>query len=281
MDARKVKNRDAEIYAEAIGDPLKPCVIMVMGSQASLLWWPEDFCEALANRGRYVLRFDTRDTGLSTRYPIGAPDYSFDDLADDVIAILDSFGIAQAQLLGVSAGGIVGQIVALKYPDRLSGLVILSSTPLGGEKMHLPPPSKEFNALAGSGGDVDWDDRKQAVDALLAWGRVLVGKGQTFDEAGARRLIEADFDRSQGLAHTTNHFQVRGGEQWAEKLSELKPPLRVLHGRLDPIYPIEHGRALAKTVTGATLVELPGGHGLDAAAFEPVLDALTSQNSLA
>jgi pimeloyl-ACP methyl ester carboxylesterase len=228
----------------------------------------------LAARNRFVLRFDNRDTGLSTKYPVGAPGYSLEDMADDVIAVLDGFGIARAQLVGVSMGGIIGQIVGLKYPARLISLVVVSSTPIGGEHGNLPGPSKAFTAIAQRGGNVDWNDREQAVKQLLEWGRVLAGSGQAFDEGAARTLIEADFDRSGGLAHGTNHFSLKGGERWSARLPELQPPLYVLHGRLDPLFPMEHGRALARAVPGATLVELPGGHGLDRAAWGPLIDVL-------
>jgi pimeloyl-ACP methyl ester carboxylesterase len=274
MSTRRVQSRDAQLLVEAIGDPGHPSVILVMGAQASLMWWPREFCEALAASGRHVLRFDNRDTGLSTKYLVGAPSYSLDDMADDVVAILDAFGIPEAQLAGVSMGGIIGQIAGLKYPARFTRLAIMSSTPLDGEQRSLPGPTKAFMKVAGQGGNVDWNDRDQAEDALVRFGRVLAGDEKFFDEAEARALIEADFDRSGGLAHATNHFQLKGGERWAAQLAGLRPPLVVLHGRLDPLFPIEHGRALANAVKGATFVELPGGHGVDRAAREPLIDAL-------
>ena len=128
----RVLTRGAELEAQAIGDAAHPCVILVMGAQASMLWWPLEFCETLAARGRYVLRFDHRDTGLSTKYPVGAPGYTSDDLADDVVAILDSFKVSRAQLAGVSMGGMIGQIAGLKYPARFTRLAIMSATPLNG-----------------------------------------------------------------------------------------------------------------------------------------------------
>src|SRR5262245_1512630 len=94
-----VQSGSARLYAEAMGDPHDPGVILVMGAQASSICWPQDFCDALVKRKRYVLRFDHRDTGLSTKYPIGAPPYSAEDLADDVIAVLDAFGVKRAQLV--------------------------------------------------------------------------------------------------------------------------------------------------------------------------------------
>ena len=277
MAARKIPSGNAELHVESTGDPANSCVILVMGAQASLTWWPEDFCETLAARGRFVLRFDHRDTGLSTKYPVGAPAYSLDDMADDVIAILDGFEIAKAALVGVSMGGIIGQIAGLKYPARFSRLAIVSSTPLGSERRNLPGPTKAFTAVAGGGEKVDWNNRDQAVKALLQFRRMLAADDRFFDEAEARAIIEADFDRSGGLAHGTNHFQLKGGESWTAQLPALQPPLSVLHGRLDPLFPIEHGRALAKAVKGARFVELPGGHGLDRAAAKLLIEELLSR----
>ena len=277
MTTRKVRSGSAELQAEAMGNPKDPCVILVMGAEASMLWWPDEFCDQLVKRRRYVLRYDHRDTGLSTKYPIGAPTYSSEDLADDVIAVLDAFGVQRAQLLGVSMGGMIGQIVGLKYPDRLTGLFILSATPLSeGEGEGLPGPSKEFEKLAARGEQTDMDDREQAIAYMLDFGRLLAVTDDDFDESAARALVEKDFDRSGGYAHGNNHYKASGGEAWARKLPALEVPLTVLHGRLDPLFPIEHGRALARAVPGARFVELPGGHGLGPSAFQPVVDALTA-----
>jgi pimeloyl-ACP methyl ester carboxylesterase len=274
MRTREVQSGTAWLHAEALGNPEDPCVILVMGAQASLLWWPTEFCEALVKRKHYVLRFDHRDTGLSSKYPVGTPPYTADDLADDVIAVLDAFGIRRAQLVGVSMGGMIGQIVALKHPGRLSGLFVMSATPLNG--VDLPGPSEQFREVMKRGEDVDWDDREQAVNYLLDFGRVLAVTTEDFDEAGARALVEKDFDRSHGLSHGTNHFLVQGEEEWAPRLPELKVPLVVLHGRRDPLFPLEHGRALARAVRDAKFVELPGGHGLATSAWQPLFDALNS-----
>ena len=275
MTARKVRSGSAELQAEAMGDAQDPCVILVMGAQASMLWWPDEFCELLVKRNRYVIRYDHRDTGLSTKYPIDAPTYSSDDLADDVIAVLDAFGVKRAQLVGVSMGGMIGQIVGLKYPERITELFILSATPLSdGDNEGLPGPTKAFLDVAKRGEGVDMDSREQAVDYMVDFGRVLAVTDDEFDEAATRALVEKDFDRSGGFAHGSNHFKAQGGEAWAGKLPDLKIPMTVLHGRLDPLFPIEHGRALARAVPGAHFVELPGGHGIGPSAVKPLLESI-------
>jgi len=273
MTTRKVQSGTAEIHAEAMGNPRDPCVVLVMGAQASSLWWPDEFCEQLVGGKRSVLRFDHRDTGLSTKYPVGAPPYSSDDLADDVIAIMDAFGVEKAQLLGVSMGGMIAQIVGLKHSGRVNELFILSATPLSGGD-NLPGPSQEFISISERGEKIDWNNREQAVNYLVDFGRVLAVTDEDFDETEARALIEKDFDRSGGFSHGTNHYKAKDGENWASRLPQLTVPMTVLHGRLDPLFPIEHGRALAKAVPGATLVELPGGHGLARSAYPKVCDAI-------
>ncbi len=271
---RKVQSGSAQLHAEAMGDAHDPCVILVMGAQASSLCWPQDFCDALVKRRRYVLRFDHRDTGLSTKYPIGAPPYSAEDLADDVVAVLDAFGVKRAQLVGVSMGGMIGQIVGLKYPERFIELFILSATPLSErDDGGLPGPSTAFLEVMKRGEHVDMNDREQAVAFMVDFGRALAVTDDDFDEAATRALVEKDFDRSGGYAHGSNHFKAKGGEAWARLLPELKVPMTVLHGRLDPLFPIEHGRALARAVPGAKFVELPGGHGIGPSAIAPLLDA--------
>ena len=274
---RKVQSGSAQLHAEAMGDPHDPCVILVMGAQASSLCWPQEFCDALVKRKRYVLRFDHRDTGLSTKYPIGAPPYSAEDLADDVVAVLDTFGVKRAQLVGVSMGGMIAQIVGLKYPERFIELFIMSATRLSEhDDEGSPGPSQAFLEVMKRGEQVDMNNREQAVAFMVDFGRVLAVTDEDFDEAATRALVEEDFDRSGGFAHGSNHFKAKGGEAWAKKLPELKVPMTVLHGRLDPLFPIEHGRALARAVPGAKFVELPGGHGLGPSAVGPLIDALAS-----
>src|SRR4051812_44241536 len=93
-----------ELCAEAFGDPADPPILLVMGIGASMLWWEDGFCRMLADGGRFVIRYDHRDTGRSFTYEPGRPEYTGDDLVDDVVRVLDAFGIPAAHLVGVSAG---------------------------------------------------------------------------------------------------------------------------------------------------------------------------------
>lgn len=248
-----------EIISEAFGDPQNPPLLLIMGAMASMLWWPEAFCRELADAGLYVIRYDNRDTGRSTKYPPGAPPYTFDDMADDAIGVLDSHGIGKAHVAGMSMGGMIAQLVALKHPSRVASLTVISGSPMGMDTSHLPQTTDAYIKHSAAGGDVDWSDRRRAIDFMVRDAKAIARTAHAFDENRMRAFIEQDYDRSGGFLSATNHFSLKGGHDWKGRLHETVAPLLVIHGTSDPIFPVEHGEALAKTVAGADLLRIEGG----------------------
>ena len=116
---RIIEAHGVELCTEPFGDPGDPPVLLVMGVGASMLWWEEGFCRSLAEGGRFVIRYDQRDTGRSVTYEPGHPLYTSADLLSDAVGVLDAYGIAAAHVVGVSAGGAFAQLLALAYPDRV------------------------------------------------------------------------------------------------------------------------------------------------------------------
>jgi pimeloyl-ACP methyl ester carboxylesterase len=102
---RMIEANGVELCTEAFGDPADAPILLIMGIGASMLWWEEDFCWMLAGAGRFVMRYDHRDTGRSVTYEPGRPEYTGADLTADAVGVLDGFGIPAAHLVGVSAGG--------------------------------------------------------------------------------------------------------------------------------------------------------------------------------
>ncbi|TGP53395.1 alpha/beta hydrolase, partial [bacterium M00.F.Ca.ET.229.01.1.1] len=97
-----------EIVSQTFGDRADPAILLIMGAMASMLWWPEAFCRRLAGRGgRFVIRYDNRDTGLSTKYTPGEPPYTFEDMVEDAVRVLDDHGVAKAHVVGMSMGGMI------------------------------------------------------------------------------------------------------------------------------------------------------------------------------
>src|SRR3954465_10903542 len=158
----------AALCTEPFGNPADPPILLIMGVGASMLWWEEGFCRTLAEGGRFVIRYDHRDTGRSVTYEPGHPEYTGSDLVADAVGILDAYGIPAAHIVGVSAGGALAQLAARDHPDRVSSLVLISTSPALPGDRELPPPADEFGRFVSTAA-VDWSDPDSAVDYLVGY----------------------------------------------------------------------------------------------------------------
>jgi pimeloyl-ACP methyl ester carboxylesterase len=274
MAGQTIRADGVELAAETFGDPGDPPILLVMGVMCSMLWWPEEFCRRLADSGRYVIRYDHRDTGLSTNYPPGEPGYDFEDMADDAVRVLGGFGIASAHIVGMSMGGMVAQLAALKHPARFFSLTVISSSPIDGDWSALPGSTPQYQEHSAKSGDVDWSDRARVIRHFVDDSRAAGGSGRTFDEAAVAELAGRDFDRARNFASAANHTKLKGGA-FEPRLGDLKMPLLVIHGTADPLFPIEHGVAVSTAVDGARLIKLEGaGHELHEADWDAIIGAI-------
>jgi pimeloyl-ACP methyl ester carboxylesterase len=274
MAERMVETNGAELCTEALGNPTYPPILLIMGIGGSMLWWEEGFCRMLADGGRFVIRYDHRDTGRSVTYPPGRPGYTGADLTADAAGVLDAYGIAAAHLVGVSAGGGIAQELALDYPDRVLSLVLMSTSPATPGERGLPPPSDEFERFV-STARVDWSDPRSVIEYLIAYERLLAGGRRPFDEVAARELVRRDVERARDFAARQNHDVLPAGEASSESLSSITAPTLVIHGTADPMFPIEHAEALVEEIPGARLLRLEGaGHGVYRADWEAIVAAI-------
>ena len=147
MAERMIEANGVELCTEAFGDPAGPPILLIMGIGASMLWWEEGFCRMLAGAGRFVIRYDHRDTGRSITYEPGQPEYTGADLTADAAGVLDGFGISAAHLVGVSAGGGIAQEVALDSADRVLSLTLISTSPATPGDRDLPRPTRGVQSL--------------------------------------------------------------------------------------------------------------------------------------
>src|SRR3954469_10472194 len=186
MSERMIEADGVRICAEAFGDAADPPLLLVMGMGASMLWWDDGFCAALAAGGRFVVRYDHRDTGRSTACPPGCPDYAGPDLVADAARVLDGHGLARAHVVGVSMGGALAQLLALDRPERVASLVLLSTSPAGpGDD--LPPMAEPYRTFMAEA-HVDWSDRASIAAYHVAETRALTGE-RPFDEARVRAFV--------------------------------------------------------------------------------------------
>lgn len=276
-----VSSGNAEIAVETFGHAGDPPILLVMGAMASMLWWPEDFCVTLASRGRYVIRYDNRDTGLSTAWPVGAPEYSFADMADDAIAILDALDVKAAHVVGMSMGGMIAQRIALLHPERVLTLTAISTSPTGVDG--LPGMSERYAKHSETGEAVDWTNRADVIDFMLRECSVLASTAHPHDSAAARAFIEQDYDRARSFASSTNHFQLAdGAEEPSLTAGDIRVPVLVIHGTSDPIFPIEHGRAFVDVLTNAKLITIAGGgHELHEKDWPVMIDGIVRHSGAA
>ena len=274
-----IKANGVDLCTEAFGDPADPAILLVMGVGGSMLWWEEGFCRMLAEAGRFVIRYDHRDTGRSVTYEPGAPEYTGADLVADAVGVLDAYGIAAAHVVGVSAGGAFAQLLALTFPERVLSLVLISTSPATPGERALPAPTERFGRFLATA-EVDWSDRDSVVDYVVGYAEMLAGGERCFDEAAARELVRRDVERANDIAASENQAALPEGEVPSTPVSSIAVPTLVIHGTADPLFRLEHGQVLAEEIPGARLLTLEGaGHGVDRADWETLVRAIVDHTS--
>jgi pimeloyl-ACP methyl ester carboxylesterase len=269
-----IEANGVELCTESFGDPADAPILLVMGVGGSMLWWEEGFCRMLVDGGRFVIRYDHRDTGRSVTYDVGSPGYMSSDLVADAVGVLDAYGVPVAHVVGVSAGGAFAQLLALDFPGRVLSLALISTSPATPGDRELPPPTEDFTRFVTTA-TVDWSDAGSVIEYLVDYSRMLAGDRRPFDEAAVRGLVRRDVERAQNFAATQNHNVIPDDERSHEPLSSIAAPTLVIHGTADPMFPLEHGQALADEIPGARLLPLEGaGHGVERADWETIARAI-------
>jgi pimeloyl-ACP methyl ester carboxylesterase len=277
-----------EIEYETFGRPEDPAVLLIMGLGAQMLLWEADFCSALARRGFYVIRFDNRDVGLSTKFssaevpnivpafidyaagrPVKAP-YQISDMAADAVGLLDALDIRRAHVVGASLGGIIAQEVALAHPDRVLTLTSIMSTMSGSEAGTATP---EAARLLSEGPAPNRDAFVER--ALKAW-RVIGSPGFPPYEDLIRRRSMLAYDRCYEPTGTYRQMlAVWASPPRKEALRSLKVRTLVIHGDADTLLPLANGIDTARTIPDAHLEVIAGmGHDLPPGLWPRLIDLL-------
>lgn len=284
---RLVEANGAEHCVECFGDAGDPA-LLVIGN--TMLNWPAELCEALAEQGRVVVRYDLRDTGRSTRVDPMAPRHSLRDLAADAAGLLTALGVAQADVAGYGPGGWVAQILALDHPERVRSLTLIATRAVapGPVDDDLPDHDSALMRWFGESGDADWSDRAAALDHLTEGALRMAGSDA--DEAELRASVTAIYDRTEAsrrpdvdmvASHLSDQMsygfsRLDCAPRWRERLgAELAMPALVIHGADDPFFPVGNGEALAREIPGAELLVLEGvGSELPRRAYGRIAEAM-------
>jgi len=277
MSEKMIQANGVDLCTESLGNPTDPTLLLNAGACLSMVWWPQDFCRKLAEAGRYVIRYDYRDTGRSITYEPGQIGYSWDDLTDDAIGVLDAYEVKRAHLVGLSMGGIIAQLVALKYPERAISMTLMMTKPFAFVKDSDIPAvqSEAFLSHFATGATLDWADETAVIDYMVeGWRLTSAGSKHPFDEMSIRALATEDVKRANNLS-SSNHALLSGDDRYADRLGEISLPTLVIHGTADPMIDYQYGVTLAKEIPDATLLTLEGtAHELHRNDWEAIVDAI-------
>ena len=277
-----------QIEYDTFGDPSSPPLLLIMGLGAQMIHWPEEFCNLLASKGLYVIRFDNRDVGLSSKFDeAGVSDlsdiftdpqtgaelntpYTLDDIADDAAGLLDALGIEKAHILGMSMGGMIAQTVAIRHPSQVLSLISMSS---GTGDPSLPYGTPEAMAMLVAPMPAE---RQAYIEHNINLFRIITGSKYQADEQEIRQMVECAYDRCYyppGMARHSLAIMTAGSR--TEALKSVTAPTLVIHGSEDPLLPIEQGKATAEAVPGAELLIIEGmGHDFPAEVWSLLVDAI-------
>ncbi|MEU4235697.1 alpha/beta fold hydrolase [Actinoplanes sp. NPDC026619] len=274
-------NGDAKIAYETFGDSGVP-LLLVLGIDYQMVWWPDEFCERLVKAGYQVARYDNRDTGLSTHYPQpaggspwrallggGRPIYTMADMIDDGLAVMDALGWADAHVLGGASA--YAQGLALLHPDRIRGLTFCMSFPATAHPLRILRYLKfgiyrEFRKLPKA------TTPEQEIDNLIAIYRAQASPGYPFPEEWVREMATLSQSRSPRNPRTTQRHLAAGRATKLPPLSGITAPTLVVSGADDQLVKPSGGRDLAAQIPGAEFVLYPGvGHDLPEGIWDDVI----------
>jgi len=273
-----------QTYGEASARPL----LLLRGLGTQLIQWEPELCQQLADAGHYLVIFDNRDVGLSTHFESagvpkladvmqaalsggdpGAP-YGIEDMADDTVGLMDALELEDAHVAGISMGGMISQVTALRHPARVRSLIsIMSST----GNPDLPPAKPEAMAVLVTPSP---PEREAYIEHSVKVQRTIGSPGFEFDEAGVREMAGRVYDRAfdpGGVARQMAAVVAGGNRKPA--LASVRAPTLVIHGTDDPLIPLPGGHDTAEAIPGAGILEIPGmGHDVPRGAWDRLVEAI-------
>jgi pimeloyl-ACP methyl ester carboxylesterase len=269
---------------ETFGDPADSPVVLVMGLATQMIAWHEEFCVQFADRGFHVVRFDNRDIGRSThldfrpptlrqmlRRRVGPEQYSLSDMAGDTAGLIRALEIAPAHVVGASMGGMIGQVLAAEHPELVRSLTSIMSTT--GSRWHGQPALSVYKYLLRP----PPRDREGYIERAAEVFGLVGSTGFPRDESYIRERAARSYDRGYDIQAGGRQLgAITASADRTEQLRTIRAPTLVIHGTVDKMIKPSGGRATAKAVPGARLLEIEGmGHDLPRGVWPQILDAIS------
>jgi pimeloyl-ACP methyl ester carboxylesterase len=278
------------IAYEALGNPAHPAMVLIMGLGLQSIAWPDSFCQALVAAGYRVVRFDNRDCGLSARapahgrfallhtiaasllkLPVPSP-YTLHDMAQDTLGVMDALQIQQAHIVGVSMGGMIGQVLAAAHPKRVLSLTSIMST---SGHPRLPQPAMRVRRVV-VGRPKRPQDIESVIDNQVRIVRAIGSPVHHESDQALRERVGRGIRRAYAPAGLTRQVMaiIASGDR-RPLLRTITAPTLVIHGRDDPMVPLPGGQDTADHIPGAKLLVVDGmGHDLSPALLPQLAQAV-------
>ena len=285
-----VNTAPLHIECESLGDPAKPAIVLIMGLGMQLTGWPDAFCQALVARGYRVIRFDNRDCGLSARVtgkkranlalamaaaalrlPVRTP-YTLEDMAGDALGLMDRLGLQRAHIVGASMGGMIAQVLAAKFPQRVLSLTSIMSTS-GNRRVSKPTKPARKVLLARP---ADPKNTDAVIEHMVEMFGVIGSPGYPSTPDELRQRIGRSVRRAYYPAGVARQLLavIAAGDR-RRQLRGIAAPTLVIHGADDPLVPLAAGRDTARHIPGASLLVIEGmGHDLPEALMPRLATAI-------
>lgn len=287
----KSKVGEIQIEYDCFGEDNAEVILLISGLGTQMIRWSESFCQILASKGYRVIRFDNRDAGLSTHFDsAGIPDfqlaanaasrgeipsvpYTLFDMAKDAVSLLDSLAINKAHMVGRSMGGMIAQLLASEYPDRVMSLVAIMSSTGSSE---LPPPSSEMMAAMTKPAPNPFTDENAYLTHSCTFNRAIAGQGFSFNEKAHRDQALIEVKRAYNpTAFLRQIAAIAATGDLRTRIAGITAPTLVVHGSDDPLIPPVAGKDIAATIPGAELLIIEGmGHAIPSPLYETVINAI-------
>ena len=284
----KVKANNIEIEYETFGKASDKPLLLISGLGAQMIYWDEGFIQHLVDRGFYVIRFDNRDVGLSSKIEEAGeadfvqaymaiqsgqpfePPYTLEVMADDAIGLLDALDIKKAHICGISMGGMIVQVITLRHPSRVLSLISIASSTGNPDLPRGDPEVRQVMVAPAP------PDRDGYIEYYVKLGRLLYGTGFPYNEAKSRELAGRAYDRCfypPGIGRQSLAIMVSGNRK--SKLSSITVPSLIIHGADDPVIRAEGGKDTHEAIPESKLLIIDGmGHSLPFETWVQISDAI-------
>jgi pimeloyl-ACP methyl ester carboxylesterase len=274
-----------DIWFDTIGEPSNETILLGHPGSTDALWWPDEFCQLLADGGLFVVRYDSRDAGQSSHLDqygtdwatlLAGPPYTWEDMASDVVGLLNHLGIERGHLAGYSAGSVISNYVALDHPERVASLTMMGTWFTTHGQDNVESRRKAVDLLAFDFFTDPPDAREDKIETLIRICKATCGSAYPFEAERVARWAETAVDRGLDFRAVRRTYMANiNSSNRAARLAGMKVPTLVIQGQQDSFGNVSEAILLAATVANGQFLLMTGmGHDLPTAAFPTISRAI-------